>query len=190
MSTLGLPQLHQVSGAIESPSLTSLKTAHDAAPLVRMSTSRVQELAQAQVLPHYRIDGGEPLFHLQSLKQYVRRYLTVECEGAPLPLDLRPIVLTPPSKPVPMALARIQDRIVEYPEWDVPPCVYFLIASNQVAYIGQSRNLPGRLSQHEGDGKSWDRVLFMPLPPSDLLRVEAEWIAALSPPLNRVGIPR
>lgn len=190
MSTLGLPQLHQVSGAIENPSLASLKTANEAAPIVRMSACRVQELAQAQVLPHYRIDGGEPLFHIQSLKQYVRRYLTIEYEGAPLPLDLRPIVLAPTLKPVPIALASIQDRIVEYPAWEVPSCVYFLIENNRVAYIGQSRNLPSRLSQHEGDGKTWDRVLFIPLPPSDLLRVEAEWIAALAPPLNRAGIPR
>lgn len=190
MSSLSLPQLHQVSGVVQNPSLAGLKTAHEAAPLVRMSITRVQELARAQILPHYRIDGGEPLFHLQSLKEYVRRYLTIAYDGAPLPLDLRPIVFTPATKPVPISLAKIQDRIAEYPAGEMPPCVYFLIEKNQVVYIGQSRNLPSRLSQHDGDGKTWDRVLFMPLPAADLLRVEAEWIAALTPPLNRTKLPR
>ncbi len=190
MSTLSFPQLHQVSGVVQNPSLAGLKTAHEAAPLVRMSVTRVQELAQALILPHYRIDGGEPLFHLQSLKLYVRRNLTVAYDGATLPLELRPIVFTPVSNPVPIALAKIQDRIAEYFAGDIPACVYFLIKDNQVVYIGQSRNLPSRLSQHEGDGKTWDRVLFMPLPPADLLRVETEWIAALAPPLNRTRISR
>jgi len=190
MSTLSLPQLHQVSGAIEAPNLSILKTAQEAAPLVRMSPGRIQELAQALVLPHYRIDGGEPLFHMQSLKQYVRRYLTNTCDGAPLPLELRPIVIAPIAKSVPVALAMIQDRMAEYPAMEVPPCVYFLIEHHQVLYVGQSQNLPSRLTQHEGNGKTWDRVLFMPVPPSELLRVEAEWIAALNPPLNRTRITR
>lgn len=188
MSTLGFPQLRQVSGAIERPSLSSLKTAEEVAKVVRMPTRRILELSHAQVLPHFRIDGGEPLFNVQQLRSYVRRYLTAEFEGAPLPLDLRPVVITPVAKPVPVELVIVQDRLCECPAIHIPPCVYFLIDGEHVVYVGQSRNLAGRLIQHKQDGKTWERVLFLPVPESELFRVESEWILTLRPPLNRTGV--
>jgi hypothetical protein len=183
MGTLGA--LQNIRGAVEGPSLSSLKTAQEVAGQVRLSISRVKELTEAMLLPHFRVDGGEPLFCLNSLKRYVRQHLTVMHEGAPLPLNLRPIVLTPVTKDVPFALAAIQERLCESPAVDIPPCVYFLIEAGAVVYIGQTRNLAYRLLQHTQDGKRWDRVLFLPMPVAELLRVEAHWIAALQPALNR-----
>jgi hypothetical protein len=68
--------------------------------------------------------------------------------------------------------------------------VYFLIEGTTVVYIGQTRNLAARLLQHTHTGKKWERVLFIPVPVAELLRVEAEWIAALQPPLNRCAVTR
>lgn len=82
MSTLDGPGLQP-----DGPSLGSLKTAEEVAKVVRMSAERILQLRRAEVVPHFRIDGGEPLFSVPIVKAYVRRYLTVECEGASLPLD-------------------------------------------------------------------------------------------------------
>ncbi len=188
MGTVGA--LQNISGAVEGPSLTSLKTAQEVADQVRLSAGRIRELAEARLLPHFRIDGGEPLFCPTTLKRYVRQHLTVIFEGAPLPLNLRPIVFRPITQAVPAALTAVQDRLCDCPAIDIPPCVYFLIEAGAVVYVGQSRHLPSRLAQHNQDGKRWERVLFMPVPESELLRVEAHWISALQPALNRTHLTK
>ena len=180
MSTLDVPGVP--SGG---PSLGSLKTADEVAKVVRLTPERILELSHAQVLPHFRIDGGEPLFSVPILKAYVRQHLTVECAGAPLPLDLRPVVLSPPVQSVPIALAMVQERLREWPGIDIPPCVYFLVDGEAILYVGQSCNLPARLVQHRHSGRQWERVLLLPVPESDLLKVEAHWIRALAPIWNR-----
>ncbi|HEU5408490.1 MAG TPA: hypothetical protein VFU48_12030 [Nitrospira sp.] len=153
--------------------------------MVRISADRILQLSRAQVLPHFRIDGGDPLFSVPILKAYVRRHLTVECEGAPLPLDLRPVVLKPVTESVPIALTMVQERLQECPAIDVPPCVYFLIDGETILYVGQSCNLPARLVQHSQAGRVWERALFMPVPKEELLHVEMQWIRALKPSWNR-----
>ena len=188
MAVSRLPRLHQVSGVIEHPSLSSLKTATEVAGAVRMSARRILELSEAQVLPHFRIDGGEPLFNLASLKAYVRQHLVDACAGAPLPMDLRPIVTGPVPTSVPTALAMVGQRLRECPVLETPPCVYFLIEEDAVRYVGQSRDLLARLAQHRHAGRQWERTLFLPVPQSELLCVEAHWIRQLRPPWNRAGL--
>ncbi len=102
-----------------------------------------------------------------------------------MPLNLRPVVLESVKQAVPLCLAMVASRLCEFHSLDVPPCVYFLISGDIVRYVGQSRNLPSRIVQHRQDGKSWERVLFIPILEADLNRVEAEWIKALQPSLNR-----
>ncbi len=188
MGTLGA--LQNIRGAVERPSLGSLKTAQEVAGQVRLSVARVRELAEAMLIPHVRIDGGEPLFCVHSLKRYVRANMTEMFHGAPLPLDLRPIFLTPNTQALPLVLASIQDRLCDCQAVDIPPCVYFLIEAGAVVYVGQSRNLAARLLQHRQDGKQWDRAVYLPVLGSELFRIEAHWIAALQPPLNRTIGPK
>lgn len=187
MPTRDVSRLLHASATGDGPSLGSLKTAEQVAPAVRLPAKRILELSQAQVLPHFRIDGGEPLFYAPALRAYVRQYLTMECPGAPLPLDLRPIVASPVSRSVPTVLTMVRDRLCEWPGIDLPPCVYFLIDGEAVLYIGQSRNLAARLVQHSHNGRQWQRALFLPIPESELLRVEREWIRTVRPPWNRAG---
>jgi hypothetical protein len=188
MPTRDVSRLLHASATGDGPSLGSLKTAEQVAPVVRLPAQRILELSQAQVLPHFRIDGGEPLFHIPVLRAYVRQYLTTECPGAPLPLDLRPVVVNPVVQVAPTALAMVQGRLCEWPGIDLPPCVYFLIAEETVLYVGQSRKLAARLAQHRDQGRQWERALFLPVPESELLRVEREWIRTLRPPWNRAGL--
>ncbi len=180
--------LLRVHGAVEAPTLGSLKTAEEVAAAVRMSAARLRELAEVDVIPHFRIDGGPPLFSLTGLKDYVRRYLVTVCPGEPLPINLRPVVQQPPAPAtIPRALAEVEARLCEIPPLEYPPCVYFLVRDREITYVGQTRNLLSRLGQHRDDGKCWDRVLFLPVPADRLLEVELSWIKTLQPALNQVG---
>ncbi|MCS6285207.1 MAG: GIY-YIG nuclease family protein [Nitrospira sp.] len=170
------------------PTLGSLKTAEEVAAAVRMSAGRLRELAEVDVVPHFRIDGGPPLFSLAGLKDYVRRHLVTVCPGEPLPINLRPVVQQPPAPAtIPRALAEVEARLCEIPPLEYPPCVYFLVLKQEIVYVGQSRNLLSRLGQHREDGKCWDRVLYLPVPADRLLEVESLWIKTLQPALNRAG---
>lgn len=190
MNLTDRPPLLRVRGAVEAPTLGSLKTAEEVAAAVRMSAARLRELAEVDVIPHFRIDGGPPLFSLGGLKEYVRRYLVTVCPGEPLPINLRPVVQQPPAPAtIPRALAEVEARLCEIPPLEYPPCVYFLVLKQEIVYVGQSRNLLSRLGQHREDGKRWDRVLYLPVQADCLLTVEAQWIRVLCPPLNRAGRP-
>ncbi len=190
MATGQKPMLSRIRGMAALPTLGSLKTAEEVAASVRMSANRLRELAEVEVIPHFRIDGGPPLFSLAGLKDYVRRYLVTVCPGEPLPINLRPVVQQPPSPAtIPRALAEVEARLCEIPPFEYPPCVYFLVLKQEIVYVGQSRNLLSRLGQHREDGKCWDRVLYLPVPADCLLAVEAQWIRVLCPPLNRAGQP-
>lgn len=160
-----------------------LKAAGEVAPAVHLSPARLLDLANARIVPHVRTDRGEPLFHLPQLRRHIARYLTEACPGAPLPLNLRPVVTDPVTIDVPLSLSLVKSRLAEYEP--VPACVYFLVGGQEVVYVGQSTKLPVRLQQHREAGKSWERVLYMPLPEAELAAVESAWIRALKPPLNK-----
>lgn len=184
------PVLSRIRGMAALPTLGSLKTAEEVAAVVRISANRLRELAEVDVIPHFRIDGGPPLFSLAGLKDYVRRYLVTVCPGEPLPINLRPVVQQPPAPAtIPRALAEVEARLCEMSSLEYPPCVYFLVQEQEIAYVGQSRNLPARLVQHRMEGKRWNRVLYLPVPADRLLEVERQWIRALQPPMNRAGRP-
>ncbi len=64
--------------------------------------------------------------------------------------------------------------------------IYFLLAGEQVVYVGKSFDLLGRLATHRHN-MSFDRVVYFPIDKSDRLRVntiEAAFIKALKPPYN------
>lgn len=182
MPSSPLASLVRVEGLAVKPAIQDLVPADEIAAAVCLKPGRLLELADARIVPHFRVDGGPPLFYLPSLKRYIRQYLTTEYPGTPLSLNFHPVVVEAPRSDVPRALAMVQDQLCEYRE--VPPCVYFLIQDHQVVYVGQSVNLPARLAQHRE--KHWDRVLYLIALKESLSQVESGWIQALKPPLNRV----
>jgi hypothetical protein len=62
--------------------------------------------------------------------------------------------------------------------------VYFLCQGEEVVYVGQSKNVGGRITSHI-DTKSFDSVLIIPVPEENLRSVETYWIERLKPVLNR-----
>jgi len=61
--------------------------------------------------------------------------------------------------------------------------VYFLISNQEILYIGQSKNLWARLSQHSVD-KDFDEVRFIECSPVELDEKEMFFIKLIKPPLN------
>jgi len=62
--------------------------------------------------------------------------------------------------------------------------VYFLINKGQIVYVGQSTNIHMRIAKHIGT-KDFDSFHFVECDRSILDEVEAAYIVALDPPLNR-----
>lgn len=62
--------------------------------------------------------------------------------------------------------------------------IYFLIRDRRIVYVGQSVNAIGRVAEH-AKTKRFDSWAFIPCRLRDLNSLEAAYIAALLPPLNR-----
>jgi hypothetical protein len=67
----------------------------------------------------------------------------------------------------------------------IGPCVYFLLWGREVVYVGQSKDLHGRLCTHRRDNKLFDDVLYLPVTEHRLDEVERDLIKRLLPKLNR-----
>lgn len=98
-----------------------------------------------------------------------------------------PLADNPPSE-----LVGLQGQLREH--LGPTACVYFLYLQGALQYVGQTRNLNGRLKSHrKGDKntpkKEFDRVLYLPVRSEDLDAAESHYIALLDPPLNRAGKP-
>ena len=63
--------------------------------------------------------------------------------------------------------------------------VYLLILDGRIRYVGQSKFLQMRLTQHV-ESKAFNRVLWSPVPPRWLDAVEGAAIRYLQPPENAV----
>lgn len=87
---------------------------------------------------------------------------------------------------IPDALAEL-DGVIDVSAFFLPPGIYFLYLGDRLQYIGQSVEPSARIIQHKRKGKKFDRVMFLPTPRHDLLRVESELIKKHRPPLN--GLP-
>lgn len=76
-----------------------------------------------------------------------------------------------------LAAILASDRVIEL---DRPCGVYFLMLGAELVYIGSSVNIAARVTHHRSD-KVFDRVLWLKLPPTDLLAYEGALIRALVP---------
>lgn len=62
--------------------------------------------------------------------------------------------------------------------------VYFLLLEGTVVYVGRTNHLLRRCPQHEGEGRKFDRVAFMPCPEERAAEIEQLYIWRLQPALN------
>lgn len=144
---------------------------------------RLSELAQSGFAPCRISDAGDIYFRHTDIKRWIKENLYTDIDGQKLPVKLFVYSGELREEPLPKELAG-NENICEYVEINIPTCVYFLIKDNKIVYVGQSVYLPARLGEHKKH-KDYDRVLYLPVPQSDLNRVEQEFIKAIDPVLNR-----
>lgn len=155
------------------------------------SAARIMELADAFCIPHYRIDGGAPMFKLPDARAWIAKNLAQKFEGKPLPFECRIIIDNSPAPlaALPLALQQIADRLIFQPEISRVCGVYFLCKQGEVVYVGQSISTGARIAEHGKCGKDFDFAFIMPIPASDLSTVEGAFIRALKPRLNVIIPP-
>ena len=129
-------------------------------------------------------EDGSIYFKRREILNWIKENLSQHSEGKKLPLNIYVYSTTlPENTPVPRELASVEG-LAEFTNANFPPCIYFLVKEENIMYVGQSINLPARLVQHQNN-KDYDRVFYLPVPQSDLNRVERDFIKTLDPPLNR-----
>ncbi len=166
----------------------SYKTAEDAIRHIGFITAeRLRELAEAGYAPHYVIDGKGPFFRTQELKQWFKDNMITARDGLPVPTRLlcafpaqsRPASDAPESIRFLENLQHIDLHVLR------TPGVYFLCQDNEVVYVGQSICVTERIKAHLSN-KNFDRdlVFYMPVPESELTKVENHFIRLLKPKYN------
>ena len=147
---------------------------------------RLVSLADAGYAPHFRIDGGQPMFKISELRAWIAENLIEECAGKSLAEGVRltysgDSISDPFSIPEEIrCISHLRDvsRLL-----DISSGVYFLCLGPKVVYVGQSVDVAARISAHRGV-KQFDRVYFLPWPADRLNELEGTLIRHLQPPLN------
>jgi hypothetical protein len=164
---------------------SGLKTVEQAAADLCIGPNRLLDLANGGFAPHYRIDGGAPLFRISELKRWAAVNLMQVVEGRDRPAPVRVIAPAPrvvDFRKVPQALREIVG-LCDITDEIMRTGVYFLCRDGCVLYVGQSINAAARVAEHYRRYE-FESVLFLPWPGDDLDRLEAALIRELRPPLN------
>jgi len=163
-----------------------LVSASEIATQVGLPVERVLNLADAGYWPHYRFDGGAPMFHKTESKKWAARHLMQRVEGQTPDFQFKVIIqATQQIKTVPPESISQVKGLTELTDILYPPGVYFLVEGDEVVYVGQSVNPAARIGDHMKNkmGK-FERAYFIPVPQFMLDAVEGGFIKLLSPKLN------
>lgn len=165
---------------------SGLKPAEDVVRECGLSLPRVLELADAELIPHWRIDGGAPLFKIKEVKDWLARtQLLTRYEGKPIPCSVIVATETPAvASELPLALRPLARELQFLPFTGPRSGVYFLCHGDRVVYIGQSVCPVARVATHHAAGKVFDRAYVYPCLPEHLNLIEGALIRALLPELN------
>lgn len=165
---------------------TSLVTVEEIADTCGIIVERVLALADAGYWPHYRLDGGGPMFKKAESKAWVARNLMQRIDGKSADFEFK-VLIQAPSKLCtvpPVSIASVKG-LTELTHILYPPGVYFLVHNDEVVYVGQSTNPISRIGEHvRSKSGKFDRVYFLPVPHYMLDSVEGGFIKLLHPILN------
>ncbi len=166
---------------------SGLKTAQEMADNERVfiDADRLIELADSQLIPHWRVAEGEPLFQVSEVRRWVARNLLERCEGATteaLRIEVVYQGLEEDWTQPPDAISGIDN--LKMMHLSARSGIYFLCEQNEVVYVGQSVVPSARVAYHKEDGKLFDTVFLLPCPRSEMNLVESKLIHALKPRYN------
>jgi len=158
--------------------LVSVEQAAEKLQTLGLTEAELVQLADTDYAPHWRVNGGRPLFQMSELKSWLEENLAAHHDGRPLPRSFRV-----QFEPAPIIKGN-----------DLPPClrgvaslcditgmvnlcsgIYFLCKDGEVVYVGQSISPLNRVRQHFSDK---DRTVFRAC--SNTLSQEAISIANLT----------
>lgn len=147
-----------------------------------VTAERLLELAAAGYAPHYRIDGGPPMFVITEIRNWMAKNILERVSGKQLPEIVRvAIPMAQFGDKPPVSIAGLPG-LAQIPVNDLSPGVYFLCSGDEVVYVGQSIAPMSRLAQHRMDReKKFDRAYLLPTPPSEMNDVEGAFIRHLRP---------
>ena len=149
-----------------------------------VTTSRLQEMVDCHYIPHWKLDGGTPMFQISETKKWIATNMLTRVDGIDLPINLK-VCVEPPKASIidaPVSIREIENLRM-MPHYNMTPAVYFLVEKDKVVYIGQSTNPASRVAAHDNI-KVFDRVFILPVPRSALNGVEGALIRLLQPKLN------
>lgn len=137
------------------------------------------------LIPHYKINGIKA-YKINEVLEWIKEELVEYYDGFKI-ISKFYSFNTGIKKPedIPNELIKHSEELIEFPIC-TPPCVYFLLDNIEIVYVGQSINLPGRLTQHTLD-KNFNRALYLPVVKENLLNVERFFIEHLKPKYNKEG---
>ncbi len=157
----------------------------------KISKERLLELVEAQLLPHYEVDG-EIMLDWNEVKAWIEKHMIWRCPGIPLPNAYKVEIVTElktfnDEPEFPPALEHLKPHLVSLPCRSAKHAnksgVYFLAHENEIVYVGQSIRVANRVGSHMGI-KEFDWAYYLRCPKSDLDFVEGEMIRILEPKLN------
>ena len=67
---------------------SSLKTAEDICQGIGISAERLIQLADSGYAPHWRIDGGDPLFRIGEVREWLSKNVLQRVNGKALPQQI------------------------------------------------------------------------------------------------------
>ncbi len=170
--------------------LPQFLTADEISKRCGMSKERIIQLAEADIIPHARIDNGPPLFLITPTMEWIKENALHVQDGQKLPINLVTVVNKKPDfSEVPEELKGIVDKLRKIDILAYPPCIYFLIREHKVVYVGQTTSLASRIQSHLND-KVFDDVLYLPIPRDNLDEVERQFIISLRPEYNNEGFAK
>lgn len=156
----------------------------EAAEYVGMASERLKELADTYVVPHWRIDGGEPKFQKAEIRRWISQSKLIQhFEGKSLPISFHISAVTPAAYTgLPTLLKSLLGELLEVPTFAIRPCIYFLCEGDEVVYIGQATCAAARIASHSG--KPFTRAFILPCLIEHLNDLEGTFIRAFKPRLN------
>ena len=133
-------------------------------------------------IPCYHINNKKG-YKVNEVKEWIQDQLIIAYDGIKILTKFNVIKNTAKKATnIPDELIGHNGDLYEYSM--IPSCIYFLIDSGEIVYVGQSTNLALRLNQHKND-KSFNRILYMPIESNRLDEVERFFIEILEPKYNK-----
>ena len=155
-----------------------------------ISEADLIEWAESRLCPHYRVNGGPPLFNRTKLKDWITWNKIEVCDGKPLCNFISHKVEAVENYKIPSCIAGI-DGIIEANLTTVFSGVYFLCKNNEIVYVGQAQSVSNRVGNHCGDGvKDFDSAFCIPVSISLLNAVEQYYIKAFLPKYNKCALSK